>query len=275
VPDPSRLRSLLFVPGTRPDMVAKMPRFAPDAVVVDLEDAVAAGDKDSARTSATRAVDALAAVADRPPLIFIRINQPGTPWHDEDVHAALGCQADGLVLPKLESVAERDAVLSRMDSGRLLLAGIESALGVADARRLLSRGVGAAYFGAEDYVADLGGRRTRGNLEVLYARSQVALAGRLAGVPVLDQIVADVHDAERFRADAQQGADLGYVGKICIHPSQVTLTHEVFTPTPEVIAHARRVVGASAEGVSLLDGEMVDEVHVTMARKVLARAGET
>lgn len=271
MPEPIRLRSLLFVPGTRPDMVAKMPRFGPDAVVVDLEDAVAADDKVAARTSAMEAVDALTGQADRPRLVFIRVNQSGTPWHDADLTAALASTADGVVLPKLQSVGERDAVLSRMGGAQILLAGIESALGVADARALLADGVSAAYFGAEDFAADVGGRRTPGNLEVLYARSQVALAGRLAGVPVLDQIVADIHDAERFRADAQQGADLGYVGKICIHPAQVALAHEAFTPSEEALAHARKVIAASASGVGLLDGEMVDEVHVTMARTVLAR----
>lgn len=277
MPDrPLRLRSLLFVPGDRPDMVAKVPRFSPDAVVVDLEDAVAPDAKESARTTAVAAVAALAQDAGRPGTILVRLNKFGTPWFAGDIAAVARSAADGVVLPKLESVDDVVSVRGRLGPDRVVVAGLESARGVARARELLSGGPTAGYFGAEDYIADMGGRRTPGNLEVLYARSEVALAGRLAGVPVLDQIVAAVDDDERFRADARAGAALGYRGKICIHPRQVALAHEVFTPTAEEVAHARRVLEAgSAGGVSVVDGEMVDEVHLKMAKAVLDRAGES
>ena len=108
---------------------------------------------------------------------------------------------------------------------------------------------------------------------MLHARSEVVLAGALGGVGLLDQAVVAAHDAEAFRADAAAGRDLGYDGKICIHPSQVALAHEAFTPTDDEIAHARLVIEAGKSGVGVVDGEMVDDVHLRMAAAVLSRAG--
>jgi citrate lyase subunit beta / citryl-CoA lyase len=262
-------RSLLFVPGARPDMVAKVPRWSPDAVAVDLEDAVAAGDKESARDAAVRAVAELP--RDGGTLVLIRVNGPTTPWYADDVAAVAESAADGVVLPKLESPEQLEDLRTRLGD-RPVIGGLESARGVARCRELMD-GLLAAYFGAEDYIASVGGRRTAGGQEVLFARSEVVLAAAVAGVGLLDQAVVAAHDAEAFRADAAAGRDLGYDGKICIHPSQVALAHETFTPTDEEIAHARLVIEAGSSGVGVVDGEMVDAVHLTMARAVLSRAG--
>ena len=164
------------------------------------------------------------------------------------------------------------ALAAHSRPGALIIAGIETALGVADARILLTGELSGAYFGAEDYIADIGGRRSPGGDEVLYARSQVCLAAYLAGIPAIDQVVTDIASDGQFLADARRGQALGYQGKMCIHPRQIGLAHEVFTPTPEEAAHARAVVAAGAEGVGVVGGQMVDEVHVRMARAVLARA---
>jgi citrate lyase subunit beta/citryl-CoA lyase len=271
----TRARSLLFMPATRADMIAKIPRIGPDVAVADLEDAVAAGDKERARDIATAAIDAL---EQSPVTVLIRVNAIGTPWFDGDVAAAAGCAAAGIVVPKLTTPQElghvRQALAEHSWSDAVLIAGLETALGVADARVLLSHGVSAVYFGAEDYIADIGGRRTRAGAEVLYARSRVALAAHLAGLPALDQVVTDLADDEHFLADAAGGRDLGYQGKMCIHPRQVPLAHQVFTPTPAELAHAREVVAAAQAGVAVVDGQMADEVHVKMARATLARAPE-
>src|SRR5580658_92314 len=241
----TRARSLLFMPATRADMIAKIPRIGPDVAVADLEDAVAAGDKERARDIATAAIDAL---EQSPVTVLIRVNAVGTPWFDGDIAAAAGCAAAGIVVPKLATPQElrqvRQALAEHSWSDAILVAGLETALGVADARALLSHGVSAVYFGAEDYIADIGGRRTRGGAEVLYARSRVALAAHLAGLPALDQVVTDLADDEHFLADAAGGRDLGYQGKMCIHPRQVPLANQVFTPTPAELAHAREVVAA-------------------------------
>jgi citrate lyase subunit beta/citryl-CoA lyase len=259
-------RSLLFVPGNRPDMIAKVPRWSPDAVAVDLEDAVAAGDKDDAREAAVRAIAELpAGVA-----VFVRVNAPATSWYADDVAAVAGSAAHGVVLPKLEDPAQLADLRERLD--RPVIGGLETVRGVARCRELAA-GCLAVYFGAEDYVASIGGRRTAGGLEVLHARSEVVLAAALAGVGALDQTVVAARDADGFRADAAVGRDLGYDGKICIHPSQVALAHEAFTPTDDEVAHARAVIEAGRSGVGVVDGEMVDDVHLRMASAVLERAG--
>ena len=273
VPPLTRVRSMLFMPGTRADMIAKIPRFAPDVAVVDLEDAVATTEKDGARDVAGRAIDALPG---GPGVVLVRINPVGTAWFADDLAMAARSAAAGIVVPKIdtrEQVEQVHAELARLSwSPAAVVVGIETALGVADARVVLATGVSAAYFGAEDFVADIGGRRTAGGAEVLYARSQVCLAAFLAGIPAVDQAVVGLGDPEHFRADARAGADLGYQGKICIHPAQVVLAHQVHTPDAEQVAHARAVVSAGAAGVAVVDGQMIDEVHVRMARTVLARA---
>jgi citrate lyase subunit beta / citryl-CoA lyase len=273
-----RVRSMLFMPATRADMIAKIPRFAPDVAVVDLEDAVAAGDKAGGRQTAADAIDALP--ADTPGTVLIRVNPVGTQWFADDVAAAAGCAAQGIVVPKLSTQHQllqvRLALAEHGWPDALLVAGIETALGVADARDLLAGGPGeelsGAYFGAEDYIADIGGRRSPGGEEVLYARSQVCLAAHLAGIPAVDQAVVGLADDEHFLADARGGQNLGYQGKICIHPRQAELAHQVFTPTPDEVEHARAVVEAGAAGVAVVDGQMVDDVHVRLAQAVLARA---
>jgi citrate lyase subunit beta/citryl-CoA lyase len=272
----TRVRSLLFMPGTRADMVAKIPRFGPDVAAVDLEDAVAPGQKDMARDTAAAAIDALD--PDGPTTILVRVNPVGSPWFAADVAAIARCAAVGLVVPKLSSQHDlyevRQALVENGWADALIVAGIESALGVADARPVLASGVAGAYFGAEDYIADIGGVRSPGGDEVLYARSQVCLAAYLSGLPAIDQAVVALGDDEHFLADAQAGRALGYQGKICIHPRQVELAHRVFTPTAAEVAHARAVLAAGDAGVGVVDGQMVDGVHVKMAQSVLARASQ-
>jgi citrate lyase subunit beta/citryl-CoA lyase len=265
-------RSLLFVPGHRLELLAKVPRWKPDVVVVDLEDAVAEVQKDAARQAMA---EADLGTAGSP--VFVRVNPPGTPWHDLDVAACGHSAAAGVVLPKAEDPDVVRAVGDRLngEAGREvgLLLGIESALGLARARELLAAGAVAAYFGAEDYLADIGGRHSATGLEVLYARSEVVVAGRLAGLPVIDQAVVAVEDDAAFTADAEQGRDLGYAGKICVHPRQVALAHATFTPSAAEVATARRVLEAAASGVAVVDGRMVDAVHTRLARQVIERAG--
>lgn len=269
-----RPRSALFVPGQRVDMLAKADRARPDTVIVDWEDAVPVAGKDQARTGS------LQALAGRRPdvaTVLVRTNAVDTPWFDADLSAAADAVArgalDGVVLPKYEHPDQLASVRAALPAGAIVVVGIESVLGVADARSLLAQAPDAGYFGAEDFIADIGGRRTAGGSEVLYARSHVCLAARLAGVSTLDQVTAAVHDTDAFRADAEVGRSLGYTGKICLHPVQVGIAHEVFTPSEEEVAHAREVLRVAAgDGVGVVDGQMVDAVHVTMAREVLARA---
>jgi citrate lyase subunit beta/citryl-CoA lyase len=145
---------------------------------------------------------------------------------------------------------------------------------------VLVAGVDAVSFGAEDYIADLGGVRTPSSREVLYARSRVALAARVAGVTSLDQVVVAFGDDATFRADAAEGRAIGYRGKLCIHPSQVPLANEVFGHTDAEVERAHRVLAAyeassrAGAGVTVVDGQMVDEPMARLARAVLADVAE-
>lgn len=274
------MRNLLFAPAGRPDLVAKLPRSRPDGAVLDLEDAVPPAQKDSVRAALAGLVGDL--LADAPELAtYVRVNAPDTPWFDADVDA-LPVGLAGVMVPKLEhqeQLARVTAALHRTGrDGLAVIAGLETARGVLDVSDLLGGPVIAAYFGAEDYVADLGGVRSAGSEEVLYARSRVALACRVAGVLALDQIVVDIHDADAFRVDAARGRALGYRGKLCIHPSQVGLAREAFTPSDEEVAAARALLAeaeraaAAGVGVIVVGGAMVDEPMLRAARDTLARA---
>lgn len=273
----TRWRSLLFVPGGRTDLLAKVERSTPDAVALDLEDAVPPEEKATARKLV---VAGLGGQRPGAGVVLVRVNPPGSPWHEADLEAIAGAMdsrlLDGVVLPKYEHVEQLDEVRSALPGHARIVVGVETALGVEQARELLAGETvapDAVYFGAEDFVADMGGRRTSGGAEVAYARSRVVLAARLGGVPALDQAVLAVHDAAAFHIDAAAGRDLGYAGKICLHPTQVVAAHEVFTPSEAEIAHARAVVRAVADGVGMVAGAMVDRAHLRAARAVLASAG--
>jgi citrate lyase subunit beta/citryl-CoA lyase len=266
--NPLRLRSLFFVPGGRADLIGKLSRWTPDVAVLDLEDAVSFGDKDKARVVAVSAAADLVSSGYEGTL-YLRVNRSDTPWFAEDLAAAADGPFVGLVLPKLEKPGELERV-----EGMPVIAGIETVRGVADARDLVTPALSGVYYGAEDFIADLGGRRTTGGAEVLYGRSQVSIAAHLAGVPAIDQAVVDPHDHDGFLADAGKGRDLGYRGKICIHPSQVSAAHEVFSPSEQELAHAREVLQAyeRGSGVVMVDGQMVDLPHVRMAENLVRTA---
>lgn len=280
-----RPRSVLFAPGNRADLIAKLPRSHPDAVVIDLEDAVPASQeaKAAARPVARDAARDLIAAA--PHLaVFVRVNAVHSPHFADDL-AVLTPELAGVVVPKLESAADVRTVTEALAARGLklpVLAGLETGAGVWNAREIMAEpAVTWAYFGAEDYTTDLGGTRTPGNLEVLYARSQVALAARLTGVHALDIVVTRLNDPAAFREDAAQGRSLGYGGKLCIHPAQVPLAHEFFGPTDAEAERARRLLDAAHEaaqaghGAFAFEGQMVDEPMLARARATLHARGET
>jgi citrate lyase subunit beta/citryl-CoA lyase len=278
---PQRLRSLLFAPASRPDVCLKLPRSGPDGVVIDLEDAVPPDGKADAREHARSVGSQLA--ADHPGLaVYVRVNAVPSEWFERDVREALNDQLAGVVVPKLESAEQVDAVAGALAaaglSGLHVLAGIETAAGVAHADAVMRGPVAAAYFGAEDFISDMGGVRTESNTEVLYARSRVALAARIAGVHPIDQIVATIDDDARFRTDAREALAIGYRGKLCIHPSQVPLANDVFSPSPEAVTHARALLSlyeeaqATGQQVVVFEGQMIDEALARRARAILAAA---
>ena len=268
----SATRSILIAGATRPDLVAKLGRSGADAVVIDLEDAVPAAAKGEARADLARLVGTVCGS-----LAFVRVNGPETGWFDDDVAAAARLSVAGIVVPKTESPADLTRARALLGDGRAIVAGLESARGVGACEEILAWGPALAYFGAEDYIADVGGRRTAGGEEVLYARSRVALAARLAGVAALDQVVVDFRDDAAFEGDAEAGRAIGYRGKLCIHPAQVAIANRVFGATPEEVERARALLaaweGAAARGVAVVEfeGAMVDGPALRMARDTIAR----
>ncbi len=281
-----RWRSVLFAPANQPALVAKLSRSAPDVVVLDLEDAVPAPNKGEARAAAIDAIVTLGA-PEGAPLVAVRVNSVRTSWFDDDVSAVVAAGVGAIVVPKLESIDDvrrlhaavtaAGATTTRAPGATpLLVAGIETARGVADARTYLADGFAACYFGAEDYVADMGGERTSSNDEVRFARGYVALAARVCGVAALDIVTADIADAERFAREATEARALGYAGKLCIHPRQVALARDAFTPTEQQVDRARRVLAAWAEanergvGAIAFEGQLIDEPMATRARAVLS-----
>jgi citrate lyase subunit beta/citryl-CoA lyase len=271
----SLLRSVLFVPGTRPDRFAKALAAGADGVILDLEDSVDPGRKAEAR-------DAVVAFLREEPetrgQLFVRVNTARSSWIDDDV-VAVGELAglDGVVLPKAESAGEVEAVAKRVRSRRVLPL-LETARGVvrADAIAAADAEVPAIMFGAEDLTAELGIPRTLEGEEIVYARSRVVLAAAVAGADPLDAVFGDLEAPEQLRRDCDRARALGFRGKMAIHPNQIAVIHEVFTPTAEEIAAARQLLetfeARAVEGVIRTDGQMVDAPMLARARRVLALA---
>jgi citrate lyase subunit beta/citryl-CoA lyase len=215
--------------------------------------------------------------------VTVRVNAPSTEWFERDIEESLSVELDAVVVPKLDRLEDLDRLASLLDAAGLheigVLVGIETALGVVDARQLLAhpRSI-AAYFGAEDFIADMGGIRTESNEEVKFARAAVALAARLGGVPVLDQVVSDFRNDDRFLTEAAQARAMGFAGKMCIHPGQVGLANRAFSPTESEVDRARRLLAAytsakaSGLGAVEFEGQMIDEPLAAQARRVVELA---
>lgn len=276
------LASVLFCPATRPERVVGLPGLGVDLGVVDLEDAVAESAKVEARALARDACASLAA-SDPSFAVVIRVNAPTSVFFEDDIALAVPPTVAAVMVPKVDRAEDVLHVRRTLDRHGLdhvgVIAGIETVAGVVSLERIAETGVpSAVYFGAEDYIADLGGERSAEGLEVLYPRSRVAMIARLHGMVALDQIVADYADDERFRTDAALGRRLGYAGKLCIHPRQVALAREAFTPSEEAVARANALIDAytaahsRGEGVITFEGAMVDQPMLISARAVLARA---
>lgn len=280
------IRSLLFAPANRPELIEKFPRYPADAFAIDLEDATPEAEKDEARRGLPAIVASLRA-QNLKSRLFIRTNASRSRYADADLAAALDLAVDGVVMPKLETVGELKKFAAAINaSGRdvQLIGLIETARGAVNVEALAAAAqhsrLMALAFGAEDFITDLGGRRTPEGLEVLYARSRVVLAARAAGLQALDQVFVNIRDDQGFRRDAQTGRQLGYSGKLCIVPRQVQATNVVFSPSAEEIENARRLLEAydnaqaDGRGVFEFEGAMVDEPILKRARGILEFAGK-
>lgn len=260
--------SLLFVPGNRPDRYAKACATRAGAVIVDLEDAVAPGDKANARES-------LVAALQGGMRVMVRVNARDSEWFRDDLRACAHESVLAIVLPKAER-AEDIAEIGAVCGERPVLPLVETARGLWNALDVArARNVKALLFGALDFQADLG----TSDDDLLYARSQLALVSRVAGIAApIDGITQAVNDIELLRRDCLRARQLGFGGKLCIHPKQVDVVNACFSPSAEEVAWARRIVEAfarSAGNAALLDGRMIDRPVLTRAQAILAQSDES
>jgi citrate lyase subunit beta / citryl-CoA lyase len=281
------VRSMLFTPGNRLDMLQKAGRSGTDAVIVDLEDAVSTDNKMEAREN-------LARLPDSPVPYFVRTNalETGLLW--DDVIAIGDADIAGVVLPKAEdplTISRLDGALTaiEMSSGRAegsitLIPLIESALGVRLTYEMAqaSPRVECVMFGGGeqgDLVADLGVEWTPEGTGLMLARSQVLLSARAAGVPYpMEAVFMDFRDIDALRVESELARTLGYVGKVAIHPAQIAVINDVFTPSIAEVEYQRKVLAAFEEAEArgkaaiAIDGKMVDYAVARVARTVIARA---
>jgi citrate lyase subunit beta/citryl-CoA lyase len=290
-PSPTRrpsagLRSWLFTPANHARRVEKVFQSGADAAILDLEDAVAPEEKPAARLAAAEAL-----ARPRTCRAYVRVNAPDTAWCYADLLAVVVRGLDGIVVPKTESAADLrtlDWLVTQLERERGLPAGaielvplIETAAGVealADICAATPR-VARAAFGGADYTADVDMLWTDDEAEFAYIRARLAHCSRAAGLePPIDTVVVQIREHERFRAAARRGRQFGFQGKLCIHPDQVPLANEVFGPSPDEVAHARRVLAAWADAerqglASIqLDGYFVDPPIAAKARRIVAMA---
>lgn len=252
----------LFVPGHRPERFEKAAASGADAIVIDLEDAVPAELKASAR-SAVRAD-----FTDLP--VFVRVNALTTPWHKDDIVAISGLPIAGIIVPKAELGSGLENVGVSSTRKMAVVALIESARGLADARAIAGlTNVIRLAFGSIDFCADLGCSHVRESL--LLARSELVLASRLAGKPApLDGVSTSMDDIASIEEDARYAFQLGFGGKLCIHPAQVGPVLKGGKPTDAEVAWAHRIL-ASGDGAVAVEGSMVDEPVRAHARALLKR----
>ena len=282
----SLYRTMFFVPGNAPGKIAKAEIYGADCLIYDLEDAVSIYEKDAARDLLCRFLK-----AHRPDCrIGIRINGQDTPYYEDDVKALVPLKPDFLRLPKSETkenIQQLDALLTQQEElagipvGTIKIAAtIETALGVYNAYEIATASprMFAIGLGAEDFRTDMRMSRREDAQEILIARNQISLCAHAAKVIPMDYVNSNFKDPEGFKADVAFGKMLGFTCKSCIHPNQIPLVHEVYTPTDQEIEHAKKVVAvyeeamANASGVVALDGKMIDMPIVTRAKDTLAYA---
>jgi citrate lyase subunit beta/citryl-CoA lyase len=257
-------RSYLFVPGNRPDRYAKACATRAEAVIVDLEDAVAPAEKQAARES-------LVAWLSPAQHVVVRINAADSEWFDDDIRACANEAVSAVVLPKAERV-EDIARIAAVCGTRPVLPLVETARGMWDVMSVAKApNVRSLLFGSLAYQSEL----DTSDDELLYARSRLVLASRVAGIDApIDGITQSVDDAELLRRDCERARQLGFGGKLCIHPKQVDIVNRCFSPSADDVAWAQRVVDAFASSggnAALLDGRMIDRPVLVRAEAILAQ----
>lgn len=279
-------RSLLYMPGSNARAIEKAKTLACDGIVFDLEDAVAPEAKEAARDQACAAV-AAGGFGRRE--MFIRINGVDTPWAMEDLAAAVKAAPAAILIPKVGSAELLDKIGARLldmgaDRKTRIWAMIETPIAILRIAEIAAMAkdsetrLDGFVLGTNDLVKESRGRIVKGRGPLLPWLAQALAAARAYGIQALDGVHNDIADAEGLRAECQQGRDMGFDGKTLIHPSQVDICNEVFSPSADEIAEARRIIAAfdlaenRDKGVISIDGRMVERMHADMARRTVAVA---
>jgi citrate lyase subunit beta / citryl-CoA lyase len=276
-------RSVLYMPGANERALEKARTLPADALILDLEDAVAPDAKAAARD---RVAAAAASGAYGHREVTIRVNGPGTAWHEDDLRAAAEAGPAAVVVPKVEDAATVRAVERALEAAgapdrTAVWAMLETPRALLDARAVAgaSERLTVLVMGTNDLAKELHAEHVPGRAPLLTALSLALLAARERGLAILDGVHNDVRDLAGFEAECLQARQLGFDGKTLIHPAQLEPCNRVFTPGEEAVAHAREVVAAfgraerEGRGVVTVGGRMIENLHVEEARRVLALAG--
>ena len=280
----SALRSLLFVPGNQPRMLDRASRLAPDAFIPDMEDSVPDAEKANARAITAAHLDSLAANG---VTVIPRLNSLDTGLLDHDLAAVVGPRIYGVSVGKINTPADIALISAKLDAlerkagleigNTKLLPWIETAQAIVNVYDICAASprIIAAAFGAEDFTNDMGIERAEDESETAYARSAIAIAARAANVLALDTPYFSFRDPDGLRRNAQAARQIGFKGKFAIHPAQIDIINETFSPSPAELEQARRVVEAFQEaerigrGSTSLDGKVVDVPVVKRAQALL------
>jgi citrate lyase subunit beta / citryl-CoA lyase len=275
-------RSVLYMPGANPRALEKARTLPADALILDLEDSVAPDAKEQARA---RVAAAVAAGGYGHREVAVRVNAPGTPWHEDDLRAVAEAGPDAVVVPKVEQPDTVKSVEAALEAAgapdrTAVWAMIETPAGVLDARAVAASSdrLTVLVMGTNDLVNELRAEQVPGRAPLLTGLSLTLLAARATGKAILDGVYNDVQDLSGFEAETLQGRQLGFDGKTLIHPKQLEPCNRIFAPAPEEVARARRIIEAfehatsQRRGVVTVDGRMIENLHVEAARRVLALA---
>lgn len=272
------LRSVLYMPSSNAKALEKAKSLAVDAVIFDLEDAVAPDAKPAAREAAVAAVTS-GAYGRR--TLTIRVNGIGTQWHDDDIAAASKAGPDAIVVPKVNSADEVVQLVAAMEKAGApahtkLWAMVETPIAILSALAIAqaSDRLGAFVLGTNDLVKELYADHVPGRAPILPSLHTALLAGRAAGIAVIDGVYNNVKDIDGFLAECEQGRQLGFDGKTLIHPGQIDGANSAFAPSEEAVEEARGLIQAwedgKGAGVVTYNGKMVENLHVESAQRTLS-----
>ncbi|GIT91293.1 (3S)-malyl-CoA thioesterase [Jannaschia pagri] len=271
-------RSVLYIPGSKDRALDKARTLPVDAIIFDLEDAVAPDEKVNARKTLQ---DALAAGGYGPRSRIVRLNGADTEWGAEDLATFAKVDVEAVLLPKVntpEDVAAAAKVLDDAGSNATIWAMMETPEGILNAAAIArAPRMGGFVMGTNDLAKDLGCRTRADRLPMMFALQTCLTAARMAGIPCIDGVYNAFKDDNGLHAECEQGRDLGMDGKTLIHPAQVAITNAAFAPTEAEADLARRQIAAfdeamaAGQGVAVLDGRIVENLHVDTARRTLAK----